>query len=201
MLTLADVCEADARPGWVGYIRVDDADAAVDRLKAAGGQLRRGPEDIPHVGRFAVVGDPQGAGFNLLAPDGPDMPPAPPKTPGHVGWHELYAADGAAIFDFYAGQFGWSKGEPFDMGDLGIYQLFAAGGEDIGGIMTKPPFIPAPVWLFYFTVAGGAEAAAARVTAHGGKIINGPMEVPSGDWIVQCLDPEGVMFALVSDGK
>ena len=31
----------------------------------------------------------------------------------------------------------------------------------------------------------------------GGKIINGPMEVPGGSWIVQCKDPQGAMFALV----
>jgi predicted enzyme related to lactoylglutathione lyase len=86
-----------------------------------------------------------------------------------------------------------------DMGPMGTYQLFktSAGGESIGGIMTKPPNIPAPFWTYYFQV-DGIQAAAARITAAGGSVINGPMEVPGGSWVVQALDPQGAMFALVS---
>ena len=63
-------------------------------------------------------------------------------TPGHVGWHELYAGEWKSAFDFYAGQFGWTKGEAMDMGEMGTYQIFAAGGEPIGGMMTKPADMP-----------------------------------------------------------
>ena len=45
-------------------------------------------------------------------------------------------------------------------------------------------------WLIYFKV-DGADAAAARVKANGGAVVNGPMEVPGGDWILQCTDPQG----------
>ena len=57
--------------------------------------------------------------------------------------------------------------------------------------------MPVPAWLFYFHV-GALDAATGRVTAGGGQILNGPMEVPGGSWIAQCLDPQGAMFALVS---
>lgn len=63
--------------------------------------------------------------------------------------------------------------------------------------MTKPANVPTPAWLFYFNVAA-IDAAAERVRSGGGQIINGPMEVPGGSWIVQCLDPQGAMFALVA---
>lgn len=53
-----------------------------------------------------------------------------------------------------------------------------------------------PLWLFYFIV-GDIDAAVARVTAGGGTVLNGPMEVPGGGWIIQALDPQGAMFALV----
>ena len=33
------------------------------------------------------------------------------------------------------------------------------------------------------------------ITTRGGQVINGPMEVPGGDWIVQAVDPQGAMFA------
>ena len=64
--------------------------------------------------------------------------PADPAKPGIVGWHELYAVDGEKAFDFYADLFGWTKDEAMDMGAMGVYQLFAAGGPPIGGMMTKP---------------------------------------------------------------
>ncbi|HZD26679.1 MAG TPA: VOC family protein [Alphaproteobacteria bacterium] len=188
---------AGAEPGWIGYVAVDDADARAEQAAQQGGSVQRAPADIPGVGRFAVIADPQGAVLALFKGAGEMRAPVPAGTPGHGGWHELLAADQAAVFDFYAGLFGWSKAESFDMGEMGIYQLFALDGESIGGMMSKPEAVPAPFWLYYFNV-GGIDAAEARVEAGGGRIVNGPMEVPGGQWIVQCRDPQGAMFALLA---
>jgi predicted enzyme related to lactoylglutathione lyase len=76
------------------------------------------------------------------------------------------------------------------------YQLFAIDGQPIGGMFNKPPMLPVPFWLYYVNVAG-IDAATERVTAAGGHILNGPMEVPGGSWIVQCSDPQRAMVALV----
>jgi uncharacterized protein len=65
-----------------------------------------------------------------------------------------------------------------------------------GGVMTKPKEVPAPRWQYYFNV-GDIDAATARVKERGGQILNGPMEVPGGSWIVQCTDPQGALFALL----
>ena len=186
-----------AGPMWLGYIRADDVDAAAESLKKAGGKVHRAPRDIPEVGRFAVVDDPQGVTFMLMKPNGPDQPPVALGTPGHIGWHELLANDDKAAFDFYAGQFGWTKGDAMDMGAMGTYQLFASGGEPVGGIMTKPANVPRPYWQFYFTVPA-LDAAADKVKEQGGTIIFGPMEVPGGSWIVQGQDPQGAIFALTA---
>jgi uncharacterized protein len=40
-----------------------------------------------------------------------------------------------------------------------------------------------------------------RVKDKGGKVLNGPHQVPGGSWIVQCLDPQGAMFALVGSHR
>ena len=184
-------------PAWVGYIHTDDTDKATEALEKAGGRVHRQPSDIPEVGRFSVVADPQGAIFMFLQPNGPDQPPVPAGTPGHVGWHELYTTDWQAALDFYSGQFGWTKDQSMDMSEMGTYQLFAAGGEAIGGMMNKPPQIPVPVWLFYFNVPD-INAAAERVKNGGGQVLMGPMEVPGGSWIVQCQDPQGAYFALAA---
>lgn len=185
-------------PCWTGYIHAADVDAAVESLTKAGGTVHRAPWDIPEIGRLAVVADPQGATFILMAPIGEGGGrDAAPMTPGHVGWHELYADDWAAALDFYSGQFGWTKADAIDMGPMGTYQLFATGGDPAGGMMNRPPEVPMPVWIYYFSV-DGIDAAAARVTDNGGKLMMPPMEVPGGGWVAQCTDPQGAWFALVS---
>ena len=54
-----------------------------------------------------------------------------------------------------------------------------------------------PTWLHYVRV-DSTDAAAARVTANGGTVINGPMDVPGGGRIAQCVDPQGAIFAVHS---
>lgn len=194
----AEAAKMGTRPGWTGYIAVDDVDARAAEVKQAKGSVYRPPGDIPGVGRFAIVADPQGAVFALFkgTAEMPDQPPAE-ALPGHVGWHELHAADREAAFAFYAKLFGWTKGEALDMGPAGLYQIFAREGVAMmGAVMTKEEAEPAPFWLYYFNV-GEIDAAAARVKAGGGQVLNGPHQVPGGSWIVHCRDPQGAMFALV----
>ncbi len=194
----AEACEAGARPGWVGYVTVADVDAQVARIELAGGTTHVAPQDIPDVGRFAMVSDPQGAVFALFRPDGPpagDVPAA--DTPGHAGWRELHANDGDAAFEFYAAQFGWTRADSLDMGPMGTYQLFAAGAQPIGGMMNRTADHSSPFWLYYFNVDGLA-AAIERVEAGGGQVLHGPHDVPGGGRVAQCSDPQGAMFALVS---
>lgn len=191
-----------APPSWIGHVWVDDVDLGAASFAAGGGQVYRAPEDIPGIGRFAIVADPQGAVLALFKGEG-DMPPRDPTPrPGLVPWHELLAEDREAAFAFYAGQFGWRKDTGIDMGPLGTYQMFgyAGGGEAIGGMMTRPPGVPASFWMFYFS-CDDITSAQARVTSSGGQIINGPMEVPGGMHIFQALDPQGAVFAMVGPKK
>jgi predicted enzyme related to lactoylglutathione lyase len=188
----------NAPPSWAGYICVDDCDGAAAKIKNLGGQVLRAPDDIPGIGRFAVVADPQGAVFEIMKPlpQDPPRPKAARGALGHTSWHELYALDLEPAFGFYAEMFGWRKDEAFEMGPVGTYQLYANQDGVIGGMMNKPPQIPRACWLFYFQV-GDIDQAVERVKAGGGQVFNGPMQVPGGDWIVQGADPQGAMFALV----
>lgn len=185
-------------PGWFGYVHVDDVDAGAEDVKDAGGAVHRDPSDIPGVGRFAVVADPQGAVFNLFKSEGaaPDRPTAEPGTPGHVGWHELHATDHTSVFEFYADLFDWTKGEAHDMGPMGVYQLFATSEVPDGGMFTREEGMPGPFWLYYFNV-DALDPAVERVMGAGGHVMNGPHQVPGGSWIAQCTDPQGAVFALV----
>ena len=83
------------------------------------------------------------------------------------------------------------------MGPMGTYQTFGAGGPAFGGMMTKMPEMPVPAWQYYVNVEA-IDVAIERVKAGGGQVINGPMQVPGGSWIINAVDPQGAMFALVA---
>lgn len=193
-----DAAARGVPPNWTGYIGVADVDAMAERVRGAGGAVHHPPEDIPGVGRFAVVADPHGAVFCLFKGNMDEQPPQPPAgTPGTIGWHELAADDLESAWAFYGTLFGWTQAEAIDMGEMGIYQLFGAGGDAIGGMMKRPPQVPQACWLYYVNV-DAIDAAMGRVTAGGGRVLNGPMQVPGGSWIAQCSDPQGAMFAMVA---
>ena len=186
-------------PFWMIYFAVDDADKTAADVKAAGGTVNKEPADIPGTGRFAVLADPQGAGFGILQPE-----PMPGQAgagnafdqqkAGHGNWNELMTSDPEAGFGFYSELFGWQKCQAMDMGEMGTYQLFSHDGADIGGMMGLGNS-PVPAWLPYFGV-NGVDAAIERITA-GGKVAHGPMEVPGGAFIAVAQDPQGAWFAVV----
>jgi predicted enzyme related to lactoylglutathione lyase len=204
MLALSDeACAQGARPAWQAYISVADVDAAAQAVAADGGKIWVPATDIPGVGRFSMVSDPGGASFYLFRGMEGDYPPELPRgTPGKFAWHELYAHDLDAAWAFYQRHFGWTLADTMDMGPMGRYQMYctAAGAEAAGGMMTKPPEVPRPCWLYYVNVPA-IDAAVARITAGGGQILNGPMQVPGGQWIVNALDPQGAAFSLVAPAR
>ncbi len=185
-----------AEPGWIGYVGVADVDAHLPRLTQAGGAVHRAPADIPDVGRFAVVADPQGAVFVLFN----GLPGSTVPSTAAVGWHEL-RVDDAPDFAFYESLFGWTRAEAIDMGPMGLYQTFATGGAPVGGmramLVTRPADMLGSGWLFYFNVPD-IEAAAARVRKAGGRVMDRPHQVPGGSWILHGVDPQGAAFALVA---
>jgi predicted enzyme related to lactoylglutathione lyase len=198
MVMPAEAAAAGAHPHWLAYVSVPDTDATVARAQELGAKVMVPPTDIPTVGRFAVITDPQGATIAPFTPAPGSMgPPEGPPAVGDFSWHELATSDHEAAFAFYSELFGWEKVSEFDMGpELGIYQLYGRGGTPLGGMMTKSAQMPGPpAWLHYARVAD-VNAAAEAVREHGGQILNGPMEVPGGDWIVMVLDNQGTPFAV-----
>jgi uncharacterized protein len=193
-----DAAKMGVRPAWMGYIAVNDVKAYADKIKAAGGAIYREPAEIQNVGTFAVAGDPSGAGFLLFKGDGDEAPKRDPMKAGHIGWHELHGgADPEKSFAFYSGLFGWTKGEAMQMGPMGTYQIFSTKGQQSGGMMKKMDQEPMSHWVYYITV-DAIDAAQDRVKSAGGQVIHGPMEVPGGAWIINGVDPQGAMFALVA---
>lgn len=196
----ADMREHGARPCWLGYIGVDDVDVSLAAIEAAGGKVLMPARDIEMAGRIAMVADPNGAPFYIMTPTPPpgggESTAFSPTLPGRCSWNELKGEDQQAALDFYTGLFGWSLPEPMDMGPMGTYQFVAHDDITIGAIMRKPPQAPVSAWTHYFRVPS-ITAAKSAAEESGGTIVNGPMEVPGGDWIIQGMDPQGAFFALV----
>jgi len=192
-----------APPFWQANIEVANVDETVAKVKQLGGQVYH-TEDVPTVGRFAVIADPQGAVIAVFTPQG-KMESHDTSKPGEFQWHELYTTDHEAAFKFYQAIAGWERLGEFDMGPgMGTYVLWGRGGKQLGGMMTKPKDMKTPdgrevppSWMYYVTT-DDLDAALARAKARGATVLNGPMEVPGKQRIVQLMDPQGAAFALVT---
>lgn len=196
MLLPDDAKKMGVPPHWLMYVGTPNVDSTALRIAQLGGKVLKQPTDIPNTGRFAVVQDPFGAAFGIYASNNPQPPKDEPGI-GDFSWFELYTPNPEGAWNFYQSLFGWEKTSAMDMGEMGVYQMFGRGnGVPNGGIMKPPPGAPA-AWQPYVRVKD-AKGAAALATASGGKVINGPMEVPGGDWIFQGIDPQGAMFAVHS---
>jgi uncharacterized protein len=193
---------AEARQGgapshWLSYVGTPDVDGTVDRAKTLGGQVMMGPQDIPNVGRIAVLTDPQGAAFGVYKPASEPPAESDPAV-GEVSWRELATTDQKGGFSFYQNLFGWENQQEMDMGPIGTYLMYGRTGRMYGGVYNKPADMPAPShWLVYFLVPDVNEAVP-RIKELGATLLNGPMEVPGGDLIAQFMDPQGAAFAIHS---
>jgi predicted enzyme related to lactoylglutathione lyase len=198
----SEMCDGGARPCWLGYLSVADVDAAVQAIEADGGKLLMPAFDLD-VGRIAMVLDPQGVPFYVMKP----IPPAgvtdatsdvyDRNAVQHISWNELYTPDLDGAKAFYASHFHFEFNESMPMGEMGDYCFIDHGGQQIGAMMQKPREVPMGLWNFYIRVPK-LDTAIAAVKAGGGQVINGPMEVPGGEWIVNGMDPQGAPFSLVA---
>ena len=188
--------ESGTPPSWFGHVSVPDVDDAAARATRLGGVVHVPPTDIPTVGRFAVIADPQGAVLMIFAPSDPFMMPPEAHVPGHFRWNQLNAADWNAVFPFYERILGWRKADAIDMGAAGLYQIFAAGDGVLGGMFDDREAGATPRWLYYVAVAD-IDAAQTRIGEAGGVVTAGPHQAPGGDFILHATDGQDVPFALV----
>lgn len=189
-----------ARPGegsrWIPYLEVPDPDAMANGVADAGGRLAVPPTDIPGVGRFAEIEDPEGAAVRLwqARPD-PTVAPAP----GRVWWNQLIARDPRAARDFYAAAIGWT---PLDQEspETGPYTIFLDGEAAVAGIYPVP--IPAGAearshWQPFFWVED-CRAAVARAIELGGVQHQPPTDAPGVGTLAVVGDPVGADFLLIT---
>jgi predicted enzyme related to lactoylglutathione lyase len=195
-----------ARPTWLGYLYVDDVDAMAAAVERAGGKTFMAPFDIPNIGRVAMVADPSGAPFYIMKPIPPEGQPDAQSDvfsvdqPQRVRWNELSTTDPEGAVDFYRGQFGWGQEGDMDMGEMGKYRFIQNGPTTIGAIMRKPPQLPVSLWTYYVGV-DDIDRGVGAIKSGGGQVLNGPMEIPGGEFALNAMDPQGAPFGLVGPRK
>jgi predicted enzyme related to lactoylglutathione lyase len=192
----------EMRPTWLAYLSADDVDATTAAIAADGGAVYLPPTDIAHAGRIALVSDPQRVPLYVMTPTPPPgMPDATSdvfnrRALQRVNWNELTTPDLAASKAFYAKHFGFEFNETMNMGEMGDYCFIDHHGERVGAMLQgRDPEQP-PGWLFYVGVPS-ATAARDAIDAHGGKVLMGPHQVPTGEFIVVATDPAGAAFGVV----
>ena len=189
----------NAPPFWAMYIGVPKLEEAARAIERLGGSACSPAIDVPTVGRMQMMRDPQGAAFYIYEPSSEPQTPEQAPEVGEASWIELMTTDAPAALQFYSQLFAWTPSESMDLGPMGKYHMFNRPHGMIGGMMNKPPEMAGvpPFWAIYFRVPD-VDAAVARITANGGQVINGPMEVPGGDRILNAIDPQGASFSLHS---
>ncbi|WLW57138.1 VOC family protein [Streptomyces sp. YU58] len=176
---------------WYVTFAVSDVDAVVAKVRSAGGSVVFEPGDVPGMGRFASVSDPQGAAFQLWQAAGFEGAGLL-NAPGSLGWVELMTRAPERAVDFYTTVFGWS------VDASARYPQWGLDGADFGGMVTMddkfPPEVP-PHWLPYFAVED-VDTASATATEAGGTVLMEPTTVPEGPRIAVLRDPHGAMFGV-----
>jgi uncharacterized protein len=193
------------RPGWVGYVAVDDVDAATATVTRSGGQIYMPKMDIPNVGQFAICADAQGAVFSPFHYTGKDAgKPETNARPGnyHFCWDELLTADPDAAERFYGTLFGW-RAEHVEMPGM-RYTLFKRPGvkdemgadKNAAGVMKLPPGVPRSFWMTYVAVES-ADKTAEKATRLGATITTPPMDIPNVGRFATMLDAQHAPVAVL----
>lgn len=182
---------------WIPYVAVEDVDETCNRVGKIGGKVCVPAFDIPTIGRTAVINDPVGAALHIFTPTNTEEEMnMVGSAPGEICWIEMLVEDPAPLLTFYSEMFGWKFLDPMDLGDR-EYFPFEARGEQVGGIMKRPPEVSPmpPVWMNYFLVSSLDEASE-KVRTLGGEIMMDKMEIPKIGAITGIQDPTGAFSYL-----
>ena len=183
-------------PHWTVYLATDDADAAADGIRDAGGSVMMAPFDVFVGGRMTVAVDTAGAVFGVWqAGDHPGSQLR--REPGTMNWAEVQTRDAAAAQRFYQQVFGYET-ETMEMGEAAGYVLLKLNGEPIAGLIEIGPDwgdVPSN-WSVVFEVED-CDASVAKVKELGGSVIQEPRDLEGVGRFAVVADPWGAAFQVI----
>ncbi|MDR3682939.1 MAG: VOC family protein [Geothrix sp.] len=189
---------------WLTFFAVGDVDAARRTALKEGAKVVSEPKTYPGRGRQAVLADPEGAVFAVLASSTGD-PSDFLAAPGEWIWSSLLARDPARDAVFYQNLFHY---EVFDLPneDGADHVIFSSEDYARASANTLPgdPTRHHPHWLNFVRVAD-TSAAAAKAVGLGGRILVKPHLDRHGGRAAVVADPAGAPIGLMewsdSDSK
>ncbi|MFB4296252.1 VOC family protein [Actinomadura sp. NTSP31] len=190
---LADDTES---PSWTCVFRVDDVDACVGTVEAAGGRCRVDPTDVAQMARIAQFADPQGAEFGVWQP-GPSGETTVIGDRSAACFVELACRDLAEAGRFYGRVFGWSVMDADD--GHPAWTRWKVGDQLVAGGVAMDDSRPADrpsQWTPYFDVPD-CDAATGRAVELGARVRVPPADIDLGRFSIM-TDPTGVRFALIA---
>jgi uncharacterized protein len=191
------------QPAWLTFIAVRDVDAAERNAVKNGAKSVSKPKSYPGRGRQAVLADPDGAVFAVLASSSGD-PPDYLAAPGEWIWSSLLAHDTEREATFYKAVFGYDL---FDLPPENGKAHVLLSTDDYARASLNP--LPSggrrrPHWLNFIRVQS-ADDAAAKAISLGGKVLVEPYEDRHGGKIAVIADPAGAPLGVMewseSDSK
>jgi len=197
---IAGVLQKPIPPGearqstWLTFIAVRDLDAARKIALRNGAKSVYEPRTYPQRGRQAVLSDPQGAVFAMIASSSGD-PPDYLAAPGEWIWSSVFARDPSQVTGFYKAVFGY---DVYDMpGDDGTQHVILSSDDYArAGIHTLPAGHRLPHWLNFIRVTD-AEESSAKAVALGGGVLVEPHVDRDGGKIALIADPAGAPIGLM----
>jgi uncharacterized protein len=180
---------------WLTFIAVRDVDAAKRNAVAHRAKVLADSAMYASRGRQAVLADPEGAVFALLASSSGDPPDELPD-PGEWIWSSLHVKDPGAAAAFYQNVFGY---DVFDNSEAGREHLILSS-DDYARASANP--LPASAgkrhahWLNFLRVTD-AKDAAARATTLGGRVLVEAHVDRQGSTVAVVADPAGAPIGLL----
>jgi len=182
---------------WATYVNVASADDVTEKVRAHGGTVIAEPMDVMDQGRMGVFADPAGAVIGIWQP-GIMQGAGLVNENGTLGWNELVTSDVEGSKAFYGAVFGWGN-DSHEGGPPGGYTEWKVGGRTMGGMMAKPPGMPAEIpsyWGVYFIVSD-VDATVAKAKELGGDVFLPAFDSPQGR-MAGIVDPFGAMFSVIN---
>lgn len=192
---LAPTMSPEQPNAWTTYIAVDDAAAAMDRVRRHGGQVVAEPMDVMGLGTMAIAVDRDGAPFGVWKP-GTHTGFQRYNEPGSVSWNEHLGPDLEDAKAFYGSVFGWTFNDISTEADGFKYSTYlASDGHEAGGLgEAAVEDIRAP-WMVYFSV-DNADESLDRIVKLGGSVLSPAADTPYGRMAV-VSDDQAAVFSII----
>ncbi len=191
VMDLSHPAMADVPPHWGIYFHTPNCDVTITKVEELGGKKVYGPMQVPGIGTMAGFNDCCGAHFNVHQPEAerPDL------SMSGVNWVEHMGPNRANAVSFYTSLFGWGSTD-MEMGEpVGTYSMFMLDNYPIAGCMQVSGDMVPPNWTVYLH-SDSLETTLEKVTANGGSIMQGAMDIGQFGRIAIAADSTGAVFGI-----